>query len=258
MVSFNASAVSAEVAICMALKPWWARRSAPWRPTRSAGRPLLVTGLHSSAIWRSSRSARLATAAFSPSIDDGRRARRRSCRRAAPSSSPSTMGLSLTLLISISSVGRDIEQRIHQHADDVRGAAQGIAILDAPGLRGLVERQLDVLADPARAASAARGAASARTAGRSKWARLPAQDVARHGGQRRGEPGQLRRPLERQAGQPGHHAGAVHHRQALLGRRAPSGLMPDLGQRRARGHHPAPEPGLALAHHAWPRRTTAA
>jgi hypothetical protein len=64
IVSFKASAASADAEICIALKPWCAARSGPERATRLAGRPALVSGLQTSAIWRSTRSARLATAVF--------------------------------------------------------------------------------------------------------------------------------------------------------------------------------------------------
>ena len=68
MVSFSASAASAEVAICIALKPWWVRASAPVPAIRFAGRPPLVSGMQSRQSWRSRRSATLATAVFRPSI----------------------------------------------------------------------------------------------------------------------------------------------------------------------------------------------
>ena len=66
MVSFSASAVSADAVICMRLEAV-VRDRAPRRPapTRFAGRPWLVAGLHSSASWRSSRSATFATAVLS-------------------------------------------------------------------------------------------------------------------------------------------------------------------------------------------------
>ena len=64
IVSLSASAVSAEVEMPIALKPWLP----PPFGVRFSGRPPLVAGAQSSCIWRSSRSATLATALLSPSI----------------------------------------------------------------------------------------------------------------------------------------------------------------------------------------------
>ena len=64
MVCLSASAVQAETPICTALKPWLIICRSSGAPERLLGRPPLNLLSTSWASWRSSRSARLATAVF--------------------------------------------------------------------------------------------------------------------------------------------------------------------------------------------------
>jgi hypothetical protein len=68
MLFFSASAVQAETAICTAFNPWFTVLRAATAPDRFAGRPLLNFVSTSSAIWRSIKSARLATQFFIESM----------------------------------------------------------------------------------------------------------------------------------------------------------------------------------------------
>ena len=150
-------------------------------------------------------------------------------------------------------------QRVFQHADHMRCAAQRVPVLQ-PLLVARRTVAVQVLAQALRHARLA----GMRLGGEQHRIEMVGIAVAGQHVERRqpgGEPRQVLRTVERQAGQRRHHRGAIHDGQAFLGAQRQR-RHADLGQRLARGAPPAPVHDVAFAaqhgRHVRQRRQVAA
>ncbi len=140
----------------------------------------------------------------------------------------------------------DRGQRIEEDADDVRGAPDGVPVLDTGSARRERGIVFQVLADPP-AAERGPGVGLGGEDPLVEVSRLSLERVAHHRRDRGGRPGDPDRAVERDACQCRHHARAVHQREALLGsedERLDPGTAQGVGRRKRH----APEPGLPLPH----------
>ena len=151
MVSFSASAVSAEAAICIALKPWWAARSGVGARHQVRGQAVARPGV--------AEQRELAVEEVGDVRDGGLEPvhRERDVAAVEVAAVEDVAGVGVDERVVVRAVDLDLEraphggQRVEQHADHVRRAADRVAVLDAPrgaAARGVV---LEVRADPARA-----------------------------------------------------------------------------------------------------------